>query len=492
MAHGHSHDTGPAPRASRRVRLVLTAALAPFFLATGVGLVLLWPHGDTPAVSSPQYLDNATLEDATVVRAEVKPCGLGGTEGPSGPAPTEPAGSPAAPVNECVTLRARLETGPEAGTTVELPSMLLGGIAPNLADGDGIVLSRSVVPQLAGAVYNYSDQQRRAPLVALGALFVVVVVGIARLRGVSALVGLAVTLLILVKFMLPAILEARDPIAVALVGSSAAMIVILYLTHGFNARTATALLGTLVSLLLTAGLAVGFVSATKITGQSEDEFVTLAIAGSRVTITGLLLAGIIIGALGVLNDVTVTQASAVWELHRANPALSGRRLYHSTMRIGRDHIASVVDTLVLAYAGASLPLLVLFAVAPRPLGAIFNGEIVAIEIVRTLVGSIGLILSVPITTALAALVVARSRADLVGSDAEAHGDKDDRDEPGRDGDEDERDTDASSEEPLVSERVAAALARKRTSWRQVRDDRRRSKDAAWKPSKGERDFWDEP
>lgn len=469
MSDGHDHHYGPAPRASKRVRTILAIALAPFFLATVVGMIVLWPSDDDrPILSSPEYIDNSTIHDATVLQVDIRPCpGSGG--GTAAPPSVQ-----GAPINECMTVRARLHDGPEAGNEITLPDMVLGGITPDLHEGDGIALARTVIPDQTDPIYNYSDLQRRAPLFLLGALFVVIVIGIARLRGLSALVGLGITLLILVKFMLPAILHGENPVAVALVGSSASMIVILYLTHGVSARTAAALLGTLVSLMLTALLATYAVSITRITGQSEEEQVTLALAGSRVTITGLLLAGIVIGALGVLNDVTVTQASAVWELHRANPTMSGTDLYRSVMRIGRDHIASVVDTLVLAYAGASLPLLVLFSVASRPLGTIINGEIVAIEIVRTLVGSIGLVLSVPITTALGALVVSRSRAHREQAGVESDG----------------------SDEPLPSERVR--LATKQAQGRlklaarhrkERRETHRKTKDDSWQPPSAEREFW---
>ena len=479
MGHGHSHHDNPVPRASRRIRIILACALAPFFVATAVGLVVLWPRGDVPSVSSPQYLDTSTIENATVLESELRECPIAGPNGGTIPSDGgEPGGQTF--VNRCMKVVVSVDSGPEAGREVSLPEMTLGGITPQLEIGESIVVSRTSIPQLPEAVYNYSDIQRRTPLALLAAIFVVIVIGIARLKGLSALIGLGVTLLILVKFMLPAILEARDPVAVALVGSSAAMIVILYLTHGFNARTATALLGTLVSLILTAGLAVAFVSATKISGQSEDEYVTLAIAGSKVTVTGLLLAGIIIGSLGVLNDVTVTQASAVWELHRANPELSGVRLYRSVMRIGRDHIASVVDTLVLAYAGASLPLLVLFSVAPRPLGTIVNGEIVAIEIVRTLVGSIGLVLSVPITTALAVLVVARSRSHLLPATVD---DLNVSPEPGT--------VAVGRQDQLLGRRVLDAQAARSRRRRTERAARRQSKETSWQPEKKEREFWDE-
>jgi uncharacterized membrane protein len=169
-------------------------------------------------------------------------------------------------------------------------------------------------------------------------------------------------------------------------------------------------LGTLLSLGLTAGLAFAFSKLSHFTGFASEEALSIQAAGARVNLTGLLLAGIVIGTLGILQDVTVTQASAVWELRLANPGYGIRGLYRSAMRIGRDHIASTVNTLVLAYAGAGLPLLILFNLSRAPLGHVLTTEIVAQEIVRTLVGSIGLVAAVPITTALSALVVSHEGA----------------------------------------------------------------------------------
>jgi uncharacterized membrane protein len=213
---------------------------------------------------------------------------------------------------------------------------------------------------------------------------------------------------VLIRFVLPAILAGGDPLTVAIVGGAAIMFVALYLAHGINAATTTAVLGTLASLLLTGLLALLFVEISIFTGVGSEEAAFLQISQQQVNLEGLLLASIIIGTLGVLDDVTVTQASAVWELRRANPAYRLGDLYRAGIRIGRDHIASTVNTLILAYAGASLPLLILFTVSGRDLSQVLNTEIVAEEIVRTLVGSIGLVASVPITTGLAAFVVTRT------------------------------------------------------------------------------------
>jgi uncharacterized membrane protein len=385
-AHHHGHDDDPSGPAPPRVRRLLAITLAPFIVATIIGVVALWPDQPPPTSSS---LVTTEYLDATVVRVEATTCG-----------PTIP----------CDEVEVRVEGGPEDGTTQRLPDMTPSPGVASLAVGDEIVVAR-VSSDLTDLVsYNFSNHQRSKPLWALALLFAVVVVGVARWKGVSALVGLGLTWFILVQFVIPAILDGRSPLAVAIVGSSLIMFVLLYLAHGINARTSTALVGTLVCLALTGLLAWIFVNVSRLTGLGSEEATFIQGDGVTVNLQGLLLASIIIGSLGVLNDVTVTQAAAIWEIHRADPTQPVRRLHRAGMRIGRDHIASTVDTLALAYAGASLPLLILFTLGDQALSDVVSGEIVAEEVVRTLVGSIGLVASVPLTTLLAALVVTRSRA----------------------------------------------------------------------------------
>jgi uncharacterized membrane protein len=285
-----------------------------------------------------------------------------------------------------------------------------GGDQPNLHRGDRVVVGRSNEPG-AGVAYYFSDYQRRTPLLVLAVIFGVVVVGLARWRGAAAVAGLFVSLLVLVKFVLPAVLDGESPVAVAIVGSAVIMLFVVYLAHGVNLRTTTALLGTGVALLLTGALAWVFVHAAQISGLASEEMTYLRSEAGTVSPQGLVLAGIIIGSLGVLNDVTVTQASAVWEIYLADPTTTTTRLYGAAMRVGRDHIASTVYTLVLAYAGAALPLLVLFTLTGRHFNDVVTGEIVAVEVVRTLVGSIGLVAAVPITTGLAVVFVRQAQHD---------------------------------------------------------------------------------
>jgi len=391
---GHSH-LGEIKVPARTQRMLLLA-VAPFLVATVAGLVLLWP-GDAD-VDLRQGGFNATEFKAFVSEVSAREC-------------------PDVPGQEdfiCSTVTVELAEGEDEGETFNL-DFSSGPRTRAVKVGDEVIVG--AVDQPEGEVapgspppqkYFFVDFDRRVPLIALALVFSLVVIALSRWRGLFALAGVAISLLVLAKFVLPAILEGSQPLAVAVVGASAIMFLALYLAHGLNAATTTAVLGTLASLFLTGGLALFFVNISIFTGAGSEEAAFLQINQSQVNLQGLLLASIIIGTLGVLDDVTVTQASAVWELHKANPAYGIGDLYRSAIRIGRDHIASTVNTLVLAYAGASLPLMILFSVSNRPLGQILNTETVAEEIVRTFVGSIGLVASVPITTGLAAFVVTRA------------------------------------------------------------------------------------
>ena len=394
MAHAHLHAHGadePDPPISPVATRALLAVVVPLVLATVVGLVVLWPRGDMPDLA--EGLDFPTeLVDGTVVDEASSVCT--GAQIEDGP--------------RCASIDIELTSGPEKGETVSLETTR-GPSAPELHIGDRIVLGHvEDLPEgaPAGSEYYFADYQRKVPMLWLALLFAGAVVLLGRWRGLRALVGLGLSLFVLTGFVLPSILEGNNPVAVAIVGSAAILVLALYLAHGFNVRTTTAVLGTLASLAVTGVLAVVFVQGSRLTGLASEEAVYLRISAEAVNLQGLLLGGIIIGSLGVLDDVTVTQASAVWELRKANRTLGARELYTAALRIGRDHIASTVNTLVLAYAGASLPLMILFTQANRPLAEVVSGEVVAVEVIRTLVGSVGLVASVPVTTALTAVVVA--------------------------------------------------------------------------------------
>jgi uncharacterized membrane protein len=312
------------------------------------------------------------------------------------------------PEEDILCLRATfaLAEGPDRGRSVaqEFP---VGANAPRFDDGESVIVVHD--PQAAeGFQYRFADRDRESVLAWLALGFAVAVVALGRLRGMAALIGLGATFVVLLTFVLPAILQGESPLLVAVVGAAVIAFLALYLAHGFTPMTSVALVGTLASLALTAILASVFVEAARITGLATEEAIILRVGAAQIDLAGLMLGGVVIGALGAIDDMTVTQSSAVWELRSANPAMSPGALARSGMRIGRDHVASTVNTLFLAYAGASMPLLVLFVLSEQSLVTVANTEIVATEIVRTLVGSIGLVASVPLTTWLAAYVAPRS------------------------------------------------------------------------------------
>jgi uncharacterized membrane protein len=260
----------------------------------------------------------------------------------------------------------------------------------------------------AGSLYLFADFVRTVPMVLLALLYAVVVIAVARWRGLRSVIGLGGAYAVLAAFVLPALAEGRPAVPVALAGSAAITFGVLYFAHGFSARTSTALLGTLFGLGIIALLADWATGAAYLTGMGDEDTYQLINGAGRLSVSGMITCGLVISGLGVLNDVTVTQSSAVWELHELAPHASARSLFGSAMRIGRDHIASTVYTIAFAYAGAALPVLILVMLYDQPLlDALTSGQL-AEEVVRTLAGSIGLVLAVPATTALAVLVVKAS------------------------------------------------------------------------------------
>ncbi|PRI12619.1 YibE/F family protein [Leucobacter massiliensis] len=454
--HGRGHGRGPAPQiaAPRGVRLAALLTLIGLAGATLWGLLALWPDGAELARSAER--SNYIAEGASFERGELlrlqEGCavpgqdgagapGAGSSEAPSGPdagagTASEPgaAGSPEA---ECLTAGVGLLTGPDSGRYVQL--QLRGPLAAaGLRTGDHLELL--AVPSLppavqdgqgsdagpggasgsgseAGHAAGSSEPARsysatgvfRGWALALGAaLFAAVVVAVGRWRGLLALAALGVAAWVLLAFVLPALLTGGPGLLIGVVGSSAIMFATLYFVHGPSLRTTAALLGTLCGILLMAAISLAAVSMTRLSGIGDEAGSVLAGAAGQIDFRGLLSCAIIIAGLGVLNDVTITQASAVWELHAAAPALSRREVYARAMRIGRDHIASTVYTVFFAYAGAALSVLILLTLYQRPLLSLLTHEDIATEIVRTLCGSVGLVLAVPITTALATLFLPRA------------------------------------------------------------------------------------
>jgi uncharacterized membrane protein len=376
---------------SRRTVTIIRLILIPCAAVTAFLVALLWP--DQPETAASTSLPRAYGD---VVRITEVPC---------------PDSLPTfGPPRPCGTAVVYITSGPGAGTDVivDLPR---GPGSPLLAVGDGVVLGQLPQAGEGGRLYTVMDHQRGQDLLLMVALCMIAVIAFGRWRGITALIGLGVSFAFLLLFIIPAILNGQAPLPVAIVGSAAIMFAVLYLTHGFSVTTSVAVMGTLASLVVTGLLGALFTVTTSLTGFTDDETINLSIFNSDIDLRGLLLAGIIIGALGVLDDVTVTQATTVAEL--ASTATSRLALFRSAIRVGRAHVASAVNTIVLAYAGASLPLLLLIAAGGQPIIDVLTSPVLAQEIVRAAVGTIGLVTAVPITTALATLV-----ADL-GRSAEA-------------------------------------------------------------------------
>ncbi|MDP9405136.1 MAG: YibE/F family protein, partial [Actinomycetota bacterium] len=362
------------------------------------GMVVLWPAGERRA--APAGVETTALVDATLTAVtEV----AGGD--PAGLVPGATAVDVTARIDATGEV-VRFETTDDTGATYRA--------------GHRVRLSRIEQPGLP-PTYFISDFRRGGPLAVLVALFVAAVLALGRWQGIRALLGLALTFAVIVTFMVPALLGGEEPLAVAIVGSLAIMIVTLYLAHGFAPKTTAAVVGTTLALVITGLLAVAFVGAANLTGFTSEEARLANLQVGGLSLRGLLLAGIVIGGLGVLDDVTTSQASTVFALHRANPTARAGDLTRQALVVGRDHIAATVNTLFLAYAGASLPLLILFATGVDPFGTVVTSEVVAVEVVRTLVGSVGLIAAVPLTTAMAAAlaVTARRSGPAVAHDARA-------------------------------------------------------------------------
>ncbi|MER7831880.1 MULTISPECIES: YibE/F family protein [unclassified Streptomyces] len=408
LAHVHAHAHGPAAPVSKHLRKVIAAVLIPFATAVLVGLAVLWPGGAPAHERTGVGFDRQT-ESGEVVRVEQVDCkDVNAAQVPPTGDTSTPQGREAvnAQQGECKRATIEVTSGQDKGrrfTEIVQPD------APRqLKQGQGVVVAYAPdAPE--DLQYSVTDVNRKFPLLLLSVIFALAVVAVGRLRGLMALIALGTSFVFLTFFILPAILQGSNPLIVAVVGSSAIMLIALYLSHGLSARTSVAVLGTLISLLIIGLLGSLFIGWAMLSGNTDDYTGLIHGLYPNIDMSGLLLAGVIIGSLGVLDDVTVTQTSAVWELHQADPKMGPRALYRAGIRIGRDHIASVVNTLVLAYAGAALPLLLLFSIAQSSVGTVANSELVAQEIVRTLVGSIGLVASVPVTTGLAALVVSADR-----------------------------------------------------------------------------------
>jgi uncharacterized membrane protein len=368
----------------------MLAVVGVIALAVVAGAVALWPRGELSSPGGGGQADSTRYVSATLTKVVRLEC--------------EEA-DPGVAGSICIKVTARLAGGRQVSFDTTDPT---GGL---VRAGRQVILGVNEQPGQPPS-YLIQDFERGRPLLVLAALFVGAVVAFGRWQGVRSLIGLGLSFVVIIGFVVPAILRGQSPVLVAVTGAMAIMLISLYLSHGTGPKTTAAVVGTALALGLTAALSIAFVAATSLTGLTSDEaqFATFAVGG--LSLRGLLLAGIIIGGLGVLDDVTMSQASLVGELHQANPTAGFAALVGGALRVGRDHIAATVNTLFLAYAGAALPLLILFVTSQDSLGSVATSETVAVEMVRALCGSVGLIAAVPLTTVLTALVVAEEPSEV--------------------------------------------------------------------------------
>ncbi|MDU0479106.1 YibE/F family protein [Staphylococcus chromogenes] len=393
----------PSSRSPRSLpQLCLAGFLILAAIATAIGLIQQWPSKEPPRISA-NFAATSGLAtphvSGTVTTREDGLC-----DSPS--IGTAFEGSPKTTVNldnkTCPRAIVELTSGPNAGKN----TLLMLGTQPSdpqLHQGDKIWLTET---DTNGALnYSFADFHRSSNLLWWLVAVFVLVIAVGAHRGLLSLVGLAITMTMVCFFLLPALLRGGSPVGLAVTGGAAVLFIALYLVHGVSWKTSSALGGTLISLGLSAFLARFAISGADLRGLGHEDNLQIQLYLPDVSITGLMLCGFIIGALGVLNDVTVAQASTVQELVHADPDASPLSVFAAAMRVGRDHIASMVYTLVLSYTGAALPSLLLLSVSGRPLAQILTGDIMATEFLRSAVGAIALVLAVPITTAIAAVTV---------------------------------------------------------------------------------------
>ena len=419
-SHGHSENSEPTPQAiasRKRANWILAAILVPVGVLTLVAMMVLWPSGSREGItfSSPyQPAPGVTFDTGKIQSVVVESCtqtgqsntGQGNT-GQSNTGQTDTGLNSQSGGSQCTFAFTEPDKGGDVVKVVINPDVAM---SHGVDVGDSIRYLNLSAVQGASAgsgapAYVFVDFVRSIPIALLAVLYAAVVIAVARWRGFRALLGLVGAYFVLVSFILPGLVEGKPPLLLALVGSTVIMIGVLYFAHGFSARTSTALLGTIFGLSITALLAAWATDAANLAGVGNHDASTLVNMSPQISISGIILCGLIISGLGVLNDVTITQSSAVWELYELAPNTSARKLFSSAMRIGRDHIASTVYTIAFAYAGAALPILIIVMLYDRPLAEALTSAELSEEVIRTLVGSIGLVLAIPVTTLIAVLVV---------------------------------------------------------------------------------------
>ncbi|MGD7001601.1 YibE/F family protein [Corynebacterium halotolerans] len=399
------HAIAAPPKDARTTlwRRILLGFLILCGIATSIGLVMLWPPDEDPVVA-PEFTNTFALNQAQV-NGEVSAVAPGACQSPSlGQVfETSPSSSAAVSGDTCTNVIVDITSGENEGRRTLLITYGQPG-EPVLAEGDQIRLAETVAAD-GQLTYTFTDYQRGTPLLVWGLVIAGAIILFAALRGIRALVGLVITLAVLAVFLLPALVHGGAPLALAVVAGAVILFLVVLLVHGFNWKSCAALAGTLISLGIAAWLASQAISSTHLQGLGSEDNLRILLYLPEVSVTGLMLCGFIIGALGVLNDVTISQASTVNELSELDPSASPLQLFTGAMKVGRDHISSMVYTLVLTYTGAALPLLLLISVSERPLLQTLTSDLVATELLRSGVGALALTLAVPITTVIAAYVV---------------------------------------------------------------------------------------
>ncbi|TAP28118.1 MULTISPECIES: YibE/F family protein [Micrococcaceae] len=395
MGHHHDEPILQDPKRRRRASIILWALLAPIGALALVMVLILWPQGNYDKFALDGNMDTAggaTMATGTVMRSGTEQC-------PSSKGLEDVGGK----VLDCNVTYVMPDSG-GAEIQLEIPAEMLQ--SRDARPGDNLrYLDLSKVDTTSGSPYVFVDFVRTLPMALLAIAYGVVVVLVAGWRGARAVIGLIGGIAFMIFFMVPALIEGGNPVLVGLTGATAIMFVALYFAHGLNAKTSTALLGTLFGLGVTAGMVLWLTDAAALTGANGESAITLSTVAPQISLPGLLICGVLVGGMGVLNDVTITQSATVWELAETSPRASAKELFFRGMRIGRDHIASTVYTIAFAYAGAALPILAIAALSNQGFGVTLTSGEMAEEVIRILIGSIGLVLAIPVTTAVAVMVV---------------------------------------------------------------------------------------
>lgn len=379
------------PKASPRVRLIMLACLIPLIVATIAGLFVLWPSGPDKELPgggpTTNTAEGTTDTKVTVTAVDASDCDPGETD------PMVQA--------DCTTYT--VEANGRQGSLYVTPDAVEAGVDV----GDTIkVLDFTQSPdrEEMGTDYVFIDFDRNVPMLAVAILYAVVVLLVAGLRGLRALIGLGFAGAVLFVFMLPAMLDGKPPLLVAMISASLIMVIALYLAHGISTRTSTALFGTVLGIVITGILGAWMTSWANLgIAYSEDGY--LLVDTTDLGMTDIIVCAILITGLGVLNDVTITQASAVWELASVAPDLKAGQLFTRAMRIGRDHIASTVYTITFAYVGSALLTLIIVSAHDQSFFETLTLGEMSVDVVSILVCSVGLVIAIPLTTGLGVLVV---------------------------------------------------------------------------------------